>query len=531
MEHHIRILSPFHIGKGNVLQVSDYTILDGQYFRVDVNKIFAFLARFRKVDAVLNEIERTSVKLEKEKDNKEKSQIRKELDILDVCRKIDPALSREIAQRIGEYSLYQMKSELPEDEYGKLIDEQLKTADNQVYIPGSTIKGAIRTVLLVNVMEDLEPQEKQLFIDYLTTIINDKEYSQTKDSIRRMLEKINDDSLSKKKKKEVKTELRKLEGKLAYRKRYLFQRTDDELVQIAFHCGVMKKGKPDLQDAKYDLLKLLFVQDSATKLPDTTLSVVNLKRYATSEEIGFQNIHNPCEAIQAGNDFPFAMGISMDFLLNAKKRLETAKVKDVREGYVFGKNVWIDIEKKLKRLFNVDLRSIDKKNLEDTEHSVVDHIYACCRKFSRLIINHELRWIGMVQEQTGSSAELEFLQRFYTQLDLLEKEGALLLKTGFGAGFHAKTVMLAMMLDETPENQCLKDLMQRFLEVFEVGKPKNYHDSYSVNLDIFPTSRPFIDNEPVIDCFGWVQLHHEPISKEQQNILTAIEQMREASLA
>ncbi len=490
MEHSIRTLTPLHIGNGKSLQVSDYTILDGKYFRIDIKKVFALLVKYKRVDDVLDEIERTSEKLKKEKDNRQKIRIRKELDILEICRKIDPVLSDDIAQKIDEYSLYQMKYELPDDEYGKLIDEQLKSTDHQVYIPGSTIKGAIRTALLANVMKQLNVEEKQKIIRHIDSILDNYHSG----------------------------ELKSVQA---------FRQLDNELVEIAFHCGFKKKAPdlPDFHDVKYDLLKLLFLQDSSTHSSERSLAAVNLKRYAASKGKGFQKLHNPCEAIRSGCVFTTDLSLMMNFMLNARMQIDKVNGEETNGEYVFGENVWIDFERKIKRLYEIDCGLVDEYKAESMEQSIINHIYACCKGFYREVVWHDRRWVERAKLEAEASGQLYGLEHFYEQLEFLMEEGAVLLKTGFGSGFHAKTVMLMMMLDDTPENRCLKDSMKRFMETFKIGKPQNYHGPYTINLDTFPTSRPLVEKESVIDSLGWVLLHHEPIPEEQQKILATIEQM------
>jgi CRISPR type III-A-associated RAMP protein Csm5 len=485
MENLLVSLTPLHIGKGSLLQVSDYTVLNGRYIRINLEKAFVIVANYNKVDVVLSKIDAYTETLNKTKNNLEQAKVRQKLDFFSICKEVDSLLHIDLVKRINEISLYQIESRLPEKEYHRQIDEQLKTADCQAYIPGSTIKGALRTALLASVINKLTDTDKKDIICYIDLILTDYKN-------------------------------KKIFKKAAKKK------LDDKLVEIVFNCGYTKNSteKARYNDVKFDLFKLLFISDSSTATPDSSLAVVKSRQFTLSE--GFVDLHNPCEAILPDINFSCDIKIDMSFLLFAKQRLLTINKQNKNDKYRFGINVWIGIKEKIKRLFDVDLDSIDENNKDEIEQKIITHIHSCCNKFYQAVLWHDRNWIERAKDRTGINELHVSLEKLYGLLDHLLQNGSILLKTGFGAGFHAKTVMLQMMLDDIPENKCLKGTIQKVFKTFEIGTPPNYNGQYTVNIEKFPTSRPLVYDSPIIDSFGWLLLHSNPLSDEQQKIIASI---------
>jgi CRISPR type III-A-associated RAMP protein Csm5 len=485
MEIILKSLTPLHIGNGSLLQVSDYTVLNGRYIRINLRKAFEVVASHNKIDAVLAKISEYTERMNKEKNNLEQAKYRQKLDFFSICKEVYPLLSLDLAQKINEISLYQIVSKLPEKENHKQIDEQLKTADSQSYIPGSTIKGAFRTALLGSAIKKLKNSEKTDIISYIESLFS---------SYKR--KEINRDSAIKK--------------------------LDDKLIEIVFNCGYKKNSteKARYNDVKYDLFKLIFISDSSTANPESSLAVVKSRQFTLSK--GLVDLHNPCEAILPDVNFSCDINVDMNFLLVAKQNLFAINKLNKNDKYRFGVNVWIDIRDKIKRLFDIDLESIDEYNKDDIEQKIVTHLHSCCNKFYQAVLWHDRNWIERANDRTGINELHGSLEKIYAQLEQLLQTGSILLKTGFGAGFHAKTVMLEMMLDDIPENKCLKDTLQKIFNTFGIGKQNKNGVPYTVNLEKFPTSRPLVHDTPIIDSFGWLLLHKAPLSDEQQKIIESI---------
>lgn len=478
-------LSPLHIGKGTSLQISDYTIIDGRYVRIDVDRAFALVNEYGKVPQVLNKLEELLNEFAKTDDHGRKVEIRRELDFLRLCSREDPELKTSIEHRLDEVSLYTIPSFLPARITGRLIDEQLKDAEGEVYIPGTTIKGALRTALLAHVISRLNTLEKEDIIGFIRN---------------------------------------KLGGKPGRDSR-LMKALDDCLVQHAFHCG--KKGwrsnNVTYKDLKYDLLRFLVIQDSSALAAEESLGVIYPKQYALSAIEAGQDSRNPCEAILPSVSFSFDLNVLVEelVLLASKTNCTYDEKRGIRD--VQGNISWIDIEGKTRRLFNLELNTIDRNKLDEYRDAVVAHVLECCRKFYREVLWHDRNWLEHAKARGGSEELFEYLDQFYEQLDHMMEQGAVIIKAGSGAGFHAKTVMLSMLMDDVPQDKCLKETMIALMKQFEIGKPPDHHGTYFLNTDTFPTSRPLPLFETVVDSFGWIMVGQNPPTAVEQNFLDHIE--------
>jgi len=486
MNRALMTLSPLHIGKGTSLQVSDYTIINGRYVRIDVDSAFSLVSQYGKVGEVLRTLEQLLDEFSKTGDNARKVEIRRELDFLRLCSREDSELKEAVEHRLDEISLYSIPSFLPERITGRLIDEQLKDADREVYVPGTAIKGALRTALLAHVIPQLETGEKKDIIHFISE---------------------------------------KTRNKPVGRDSRLMKILDDCLVQQAFHCGKKWRNSSNVtfKDLKYDLLRFLVVQDSSALSPEESLGVIYPKQYALSSIESGQDSINPCEAILPSVTFSFDLNVRVEelFLLASKLNFSYKGRRGIRDAQ--GDISWVDIEKKTSRLFNLDLNSLNRNNFDEFRGNVVAHVLECCRKFYREVLRHDRNWLEHAKARGASGELFEYLDHFYEQLDQLMGQGAVVMKTGSGAGFHSKTVMLSMLLDDVPQDSCLKDTMIALMEQFEIGKPPDHKGAYFLNTDTFPTSRPLVINEPMVDSFGWVMVHEGSSAAAEQDFLERID--------
>ena len=485
----IRTLTPLHIGNGNTLQVSDYIILDGDYIRISLSKVFALIAESGKLSEVLRLLENKLELFENEKDAGTQAEIRNDLDLLHLCQQVDPVLKSKIEARLDEIALYRIPSYLPCAINRRLINEQLKSGVLRVSIPGSTIKGAIRTALLAHVIKYLDQSEKNDIIIFIDDVL--KQYRMNENQ-------------------------------------RLLKTVDDHLVNVAFNCGIKKNNYNNIsyQDVKFDLLKLLFVSDSSDMLAQDCLAVVNPIQYALSSDTGEQESRNPCEAIIPSSTFFFDLKLLTDLILTIRSKSKASfqgksGIRDSK-GNIF----WLGFSTKLHHLFNLDLELLEKQRIEEQENVIIEHILDCCRDFYREVLWHDRNWIENIKSHRETDSDFGHLERFHELLDLLMQEGALLIKTGSGTGFHTKTVMLKMMLDDIPEKKCLQDSMTKLLKTFAIGIPQNHKGRYTLNLNNFPTSRPVVHYGHEPDLFGWVMLQNKPLSENQQIILSAIDDLR-----
>ena len=156
----IKTLSPIHIGSGKVYGPSEYVNAkakqkDGTIVktikRIDFAKFYGDLGE-DKQDKFLSNLSNQNYRLEQDFPN--------------------------ISKEYTRYNSFNKSSISKDNPFAPDISEHIKTSDN-LYIPGSSIKGAIRTAVLYDLIddEDIENIEDLIQIRGNRTIINRRDYT------------------------------------------------------------------------------------------------------------------------------------------------------------------------------------------------------------------------------------------------------------------------------------------------------------------------------------------------------------------
>ncbi len=268
----IRILSPVHTGTGNELGQWDIVEDKGVVYVIDYNKI--------KIDP--NQLFKD---IEKGKSIKE---------ILDKHR-----------IRYEDVEKYYIRKD-SRTFTGRGIREQIKTVNNQPYIPGSEIKGAVRTAILWWLVKN-DNQLKHKLADSLQKTI-----SQIREEIRK---KPNDS--------------RKIKSKWE-------TRIDDEITKIVFGDEPQK-----------DILKALYIGDLEPLQLDN-LRVVETKIMSITNNVvywkDFRNIRNSLQSKDGTSTF--IEGLQPGIFTSSQIKVEDyfwKSDRDNRLGFSTKKN-WLDVK-------------------------------------------------------------------------------------------------------------------------------------------------------------------------------------------
>ena len=429
----LRTLSPIHIGNGNKIEPFEYITIGSKYYRINLDTCFDYI--FSNVEGSLDKFNRW---IEESAYNMGQNPnqavanfqfdifgfIRNKLNnnnlINDIKNKLvnDPAFRR--------YSLenhYQLN--------GRQVSELIKTANNELYIPGSSIKGMLRNVLM----------------NYTIRNMNDKNI------ISRMINNDRGD--------------RKWFGK--------------KVEEYIFNCGYLKKGKPNYQDAKYDLMKFIQVSDTNTISCEKGGRIVNPQLYKNNGEVQPQVPF--IEAIKENIELEFRISIDFQAIRALAKKFSTISKNQRRE--------WLYFESKIKELFGVEIQSIqnDEVVLKKILKILVDSI----EDFSAGIIYKEQEWADKNQRQ-GNAAQK--MMHFYKSLP----ENAI--KLGWASGFPGITVFDALTSEENDIEQYIKQNYISSLRRFNIIQNKN--------VDEFPLSHRFETfSNTKINPIGWVSIEKE----------------------
>ncbi len=341
----------------------------------------------------------------------------------------------------------------------------IKTPQREVYIPGSSIKGAMRTALACYVLNKAD--------------------SSTWRKIERG---------------ERGTDIRGVRNEKRQK------RVGKEVEKVIFGCGFVKGNNYVIYgDAKFDLLKFIRVTDTTSLPPEEDsleLSIVDTFSQNRNRSLGRKGYDIPLETIKPGCNFNLNIEVDTNFLSRAHE------MEDHKQ--------WIGLKQKLKKIFDINA-GIDEP--EVMAEKVYKTIAEACNYFSERIIEKDLsilpetvsylhkdcgspvgsdfrhrgkKWCNRCQKGNLGSEELveinfADIKEFYDGLKSYE-EGGFLLRLGFGVGWHSTT--LGLVLDDT--------ILENLRREFRLGK---------TFIKEFPKTRRFVIEErrPTYPL-GWVKI-------------------------
>lgn len=427
MKYEIEVISPVHVGSGGGISPIEY-VLEDKFYRADMDGLFAD-ERFES-DRFIEDAKVGALYLGRFDSELAKEHVRYALDISHSTR---TNLQGLIGKRSSE------------------VREFIKTKDD-AYIPGSSVKGAIRTAILWYVLKNdrqlLEKAER-----YLEILLNARDLSERIENagnlgdIKREIE-INQNL---KQKSDVYMgvleeiaggEVRKIKKKVNNLSKIGREHVDDEIEKLVFGADPTK-----------DLLKALQVSDS------NAIAVKNLKveevRTLTTTPRGhnWKSFYIYVEALKCG----------------AKLDLEMKTVEFLLEGDAASE---LDFESK-----KVLVREIPK----------------ICNEFVDDFIESEIRFF----KQCNTQRELDKVIEFYERMR--REENSFLLHLAWGSGWHGMTVGRLLQEDTGFDFFGLR-------KKFRLGKRRN--QPFFVRM--YPKTRRIVfENGKPKYPLGWVKLEEK----------------------
>jgi CRISPR type III-A-associated RAMP protein Csm5 len=366
MKTFLRTVSPVHIGTGKILTLLDYIGKN----RIDFQSLINVLTT--------EQVEEFDKLIEtKEFD---------ELSLVSLLseQKIDKNFITD------NCTLYKLRKE-----FHRETREAIKTADNQLFIPGSSIKGMFRTCLMYKALK------------------GNNNFDELINKTLRGLPR------------EMPKRIDKIKGEL-----------DNILESEVFYCGIEKidgngKAKILYNDQKFDILKLLRISDSSIAATSDCGDISELEVYALYKQKKHKAFVIFAESISAGVNFEFELSVDVQFL-NKAKDLIKSKDKD------FSIRHWISIADKVKNLFDVDLNSQDAIS----EEQIIESVLSSVREFGQEVCSLERRWY----DQCGSANS--DMKRVYETKDIA--------KLGFASGFSATTILTLLLKNSNTKEKAKK---------------------------------------------------------------------------
>lgn len=369
MKVYLKTLTPVHIGTGKKLTLKDFfesNRIDGDRLLRDIS-----ITKTQEFDIWVNEIS---------SEMNENSEVK----ISDIIKKFK--LDKNYIQKFSLYSFDRF--------FKENLNEAIKDHNYKFFIPGSSLKGAIRTALMYDILKNIDLNK------FLENIL-----SQTK--------KVNfnvSDSFKK--------------------------NLDSELEKIVFICPEMiydekeKKSKPKY-DQKYDLLKILKISDSSSADISDSGEISELNVFALKKETNHKPFSVYTESIKSNQLLEFDISIDIDFLKKAKE----LKLKKDKE---FGNTIYSDIQNKVKSLFDIDLTNKDE---EINEEKIINTLLKKLNQFGNEISNLEKKWSDSINNNNLKSS----FDKFYQQTDKF--------KIGYDTGFSGMTILTLLLANTNYKNK------------------------------------------------------------------------------
>jgi CRISPR/Cas system CSM-associated protein Csm5 (group 7 of RAMP superfamily) len=481
MELRLRTLTPLHIGNGEELHSLDYAIYQNKLYRLPQAVFTRFLRDQGKEIATsfadwtidlsdriddLEQKKRNSPRSGGMDYNQELSKLRSGFTYLAFAKKIgkEPDFIRFMTQQskglpIGTPQLRQQ------------IRGLLKSGDGKAYLPGTSVKGAIRTALFFHVLEN------HISVDRVKTVLQ-------KD-----LDNLRFD------KSKAKMENRKFNLD-RWKKSF-----GDTLENDAFYCPFVNTNHKTLtDDEKFDVLKFLIVSDG--QLSEQRLIVDNVDIFLVKKlpkgkaEAQSQKQAPGVEAIDANVDISLQLEFNIDAVMGIYQSLRNGTIQS-NDGSI----AWQGFAAKIKQVFNIDIStSTNKDTLKD---AAILHVMTCIKRFSALQLSHDETWIKRFKEHDISRS---YSLPVDTGRNILQRRRTgTLLHLGYATGFTGTTELLYLVAK-------FKHLYKEIMEEFSIGdsptagRSRKPGERYIANPDDFPKSRRWIHRPNSIIPPGWGEI-------------------------
>ena len=348
----------------------------------------------------------------------------------------------------------------------------ITTATGLPYLPGSSLKGAIRTALMFDVLE------------------NKKSKPQIESLLQTALGKAETD---------IQRESATKGDRAADRKREQLKKGFGEALEhTVFYCGnINQKGFVKQDDEKFDLMKLIIIADTHTTKQARTIESIDGYLISKTKDRDNKLIkqaeiqrQTPCiEAITEGVVFEnVSIEFNIDFLLTLKKIFN--------DNPTFKKNNWLGIEDKVKQLFDIDFNALTTDNLAEQKAHALEHLRGCVQRFSQRQLDFDKKWLdNFTAFDTQHTYSAKLKQGFAT---VLNPNGRTFINVGYAAGFGSTTVLFYLLDKHRPE-------LSRIMSLFGLGNKPNNKGIYTPAPDSFPKSKRLVSRNNTIQPVGWLE--------------------------
>lgn len=506
MELRLRTLTPLHVGDGSSLHTLDYVIHNNRFYRTSRRFFESFLKHLEEQGISLSErFVEWAGQLSEQMHNLEEEHRRNSKGGKDFNQQLSELRRRfsliEFAKKNGQEKVFlqllqqQKAPALPvfsDDSRMQEIRGFQRDADEKVYVPGSSIKGCIRTALLYHFLEEHAEHE----------------------AVRTLLRK----SLSEVRKDKEEAQKRRFKFSPERHRRHFAE----EIEHLAFRAGMIpeKGNTPKFTEAQDDLLKCLLVSD--TFVPHDGVGIEKIDLYLVKKlpkgagyESQRQRQAPAVEAVQPGQVISCSLRVNVELLLYLHHRSGQEK-----SGIKVGKEThWIGWREKAQAVFGLSAEDFDRvpqgvqpghDALKALEQKALDHILLCCKRFSDAQAHALSKWQkeefcqpkhnpGAMARSMREGTEYVFAAR------------GVRFHFGFATGYEGITVVLPLL-------ERHKEVFAEIMTLFGIGdspsawKNRKPGQTYQANPDKFPKSRRMATRPNLILPMGWLEWADDPLA-------------------
>jgi CRISPR type III-A-associated RAMP protein Csm5 len=509
----LRTLTPLHIGDGSLMHPFDYTILDGRFYRCSAQFFERFLETLGPqageqfanwsgtiMDQMMDLDENRRINPHLGKDyNQNMSALRKKHTLVEFAQSINQTKAYHLFLKENAPSIPNQpvgKNEKEKQEYRGFQ----RSSDGTAFLPGSSIKGSIRTALLYHFLEnnDNHSEVRQILEDSIATVKREKQ-----------------DALMK---------------KLRFNPTRHIKSFGERLEQLTFFSEMInERNQPKNQEAQDDLMRCLLISD--TSIPNKDIGIENIDLYLVKKLPKFQGVgfegqrqtQSPAvEAVLPDKELDIHLEFNADLLLQLHHTSGDQGIQIGREKHFIG---W---RKRARILFNLsedDFTAVPEKvrydhpALKSIREKALKHIISCCRVFSDAQANAFAMW----QSNFGKHARDKYMARDLEagSFPVFSAKGTRL-HLGFATGFEGMTIVLHLLSNH-------KKQFSEIMELFGIGDSPNAGKNrrpgqvYLANPDRFPTSRRLATRSGVIYPLGWLEWVDDPEAQSRKSNIQKVQ--------
>lgn len=488
----LRTLTPLHIGDGSTLHAFDYTMLDGRFYRCSPYFFERFLEHLGgdAGDAFVNwstRIMDEMVKLDQERRldprrgrdlNQEMSRLRKEHALSGFAQSMKKRDVFEQYLRTNAPSI-PMLGEKSKQEYRGFQ----RGADGQAFLPGSSVKGSIRTALLYHFLENYPKSDdiKKILSDNVALVRRDKEEATMR--------------------------------KFRWTPTRHLKNFGERLEQLAFFAEMTDAtGKTRRQEAQNDLLRCLLVAD--TLVANESMGMENIDLYLVKKQprgggfLSQQQTQAPgVEAVLPGTRLDVRLDFNAELLLQLHRKAGDTGVGVGRETHFIS---WRERAKVLFNLTEADFSAVPERAKSDhpavaaIRKKALEHVLDCCRRFSDAQAAKLKDWVGSFAQYVDERRDRFMRRDIESGTQAVFAATGTRLHLGFATGFEGMTVVLHLLKNHKKQFADIMDL-------FGIGdspsawKNRRPGQTYQANPDRFPTSRRLATRRDAILPLGWLE--------------------------